>query len=844
VPGVKCAPADGNHLDVIFKSPLRPGRHYELTLRTNVSTARNAVFTFFTHGALTPLGTTAGGRTVPEYLQGLPVRYATRTLGHASDATVVIVGLVDTSTRRRLGADRWQWTAKEAPCDGDQCELDFLSAQDALSAIAGVVGTAPREGPEPVYVLMTGLSDTPLLTLMSDLPSARQSSDDPIPVPVVLLDPDAGVLGGDGGHTSIVQGDLVPRAGGAPPANGTQVWVRPAWSGARADVIKGRLEWLGTGWQLTGATATAIPVAGVRAMPPESLPPARSRITYSLDGQPLGPYPVYGTFTGALTGDGVWQALAVLLLDIVRRETHSDIAVLPKHFIDEDIVREVAAASATGMAFSRFDFERLLYEQEGVVSVDIDGAKLPATLDALVKAQAAGNEAVFIAGIGSSGPLSQIDTAHLRINGRAIVADHFYKVAMPQSLAEAQGLTVVDDDALPSLLAAVDDHFRNRGGPVLRSGDEMNQLEEVFRNRLRVYTNINPAKFSYFRGSPTDGTLLGNIPLAGRSVKDERQWSVSARGEVALDWLRVAARGIADVRFARNIFTTPPSYPEDEWTAGGRFDFKLRAGTGRVFAGAFRQSQFRVQVFEDVVPTRTVGGEVTTTDGQPLSGATVPGQPVHVDNTDPDNPDKPAYVFARFGSDVSSWTVRPWLVVKDTAAAFDWGKAYNSREAVGLSGVGTFPISDVYRFGLATFLKNQFAANPLAFSVPQVLTFTHKSYEQKRVQIDGTLALKGDTSWSRWTREIGVSLTTQFRRYLDENARPDFTPNWSLSLKTQLEWTVLHRLKAGPYVDYYRVGVKWPTDLPRASKPLDYVKFGFELNLPIFASAGPAWAFQ
>jgi hypothetical protein len=841
--GGECEGGD-KHFDYSLKAPLRPGRAYQMTVKPNINAKPAATFRFRTHRALIPLdpvGNAAPGSS-GAHIGGLPVRYATRTVGGV-ESRLVILSMVDPNTKKRLGGDRWRYTKSEGPCDGDTCELDFLPAKDVFEVIAASISESKTATP-PVFVLMSGLSDQQTLTLMSDRP--KMPGRDPAPpvaVPFVILDPDSYVLGRDVGYSSIVEGDSIPAPPGPDPS-ARQMWVRPAWNATRASVLSAQLSWSANRWTLEAAAVATVHVDGKMATPQLS----GDTVSYAVPTlpRPLGPFKAYGIYRGdAPKSADVWNSTAVLALDVMRRKGHADLALIPKHFIDEQIVAEVAATDRP-LAFSRFIFSKLFYQQENIVAVDVEGGKLAAALDAIVKAQAAENESVYIAGIGSAGAVTKIDPKHLLINGRLIVSDHFYKVVMPQSIAEAQSLTVVDEEAVPSLLDAVDEHLRNQGGPVLRPSATLNQPETSFRERNRWYLSLNPAKFSYFRGSPTDHELLGNIPLAGRSVKDERQWSASGRGEIALDGLTYAYRGIFEARFAKNIFATPPSYPEDEWTGGGRVDRKLASGAGRIFAGVFRQSQFREQRIDPITPSRKLSGPLTTSTGEVLESGSTTGAKVSVDNLDANNPDKPVFFFARVGAERTEWKLKPWLTLKDASAAFDWGLAYNTRTYVVLEGLGRFPIGDVYKGGgLKAFVDKQFAANPSAFATPQSLTFEHEDdYEQKRLQFDGTVAYKGQSGWPRWTRDTGVSLTTQFRRYLGEPDRPDFTANWSLELKSQVEWTVLHRLKLGPYANYYRVAVKRPSGEPVPPKPLDYVKIGIELNVPIFISARPAWAFQ
>jgi hypothetical protein len=833
VPGMTCDDTTDGHFTLTFTPSLRPGRTYELELTSNDRTRKTARFRFLTHGALITLPDRVDGVAMPPELQGLPVRAATRNF-NGQQTSVVIVAMVDPDLKKGLGADRWKWKPAAAACAGTECEIDFLPATDAFKAIVGLASEATTDAP-PVFIMMSGLKDRQTMPLMSTLKDQVSAT-----VPVVLLDPDSSVLGQDLGFESIVNGGKSQQGTTDTDLN-TQLWVRPPWTGRRAAIIRAHLSLSKRRWRVASPYAFAEPIAA----DPLTTTQTGNLVSHSIPGATLGSFPAYAQYTGAaLSSDHVWNGLAALFLDVMRRDADADLAMLPKHFIDAEIVAWLAEETkkAKPLSFSSFILQKSIYQTENIVTVAIEGSKLAATLAAIVKTEKTDGEDVFVAGIGATGAQSQIDTKHLLVNERAIVSDRFYKVALPQSLAETNSLTVASDDALPSLFDAVDNHLRNRDATLLRPQADIGKPEKAFAGRKQLYLTLNPAKFAYFRATPNNPVALKAVPLAGRAVKEERQWAISGKGDFGWDAPRWAVRATGDLKFAKDTLSTPPTYPEDEWTSGGRFDVKFHAGNVRLFTGGFKQSQFRYRQDAPITPTRPLSDIVVQATGEAVAAATTKGATVTPRTQEPDNPDRPAYVFWRSGLEVLSWNPKSWLAVKSSSAAFDVGKAYNERTHVVLDGLEPFDIGDVYKVGMEAFLNDLFARNPAAFSAPQELDFNHSSHPQNRLQLDATLEVKGQSTWPRLLSGMTWTNTAQVRRYFNEDDRPTFTANWSADLKSTVDWTVINRLKLGPYVNYYRVGVSLPEDV--ALGRLDYLKIGIEINIPLFISFRPASVFQ
>jgi hypothetical protein len=849
---LKCEDAGTRRVRLSFVPTLRPGHTYRLTLEPATRQRRGATLQFSTHRPLIPLGPRLGPDAAPEDLVGLPVRVAFRDVrpygpGGMPRARIIIVGLVDPATKKRLGADHWRWRNADGPCDGDECELDLADPADTLRMIAELT-RRPANQPESmddVFILMSGLVDRQNGDVLSALPSAREASKEAIAVPVVLLDPDSSSLA-DGDVSVVTHHEPATRGGSGP----TRLWARPPWNAQYADILQARLTWRPvpadgnvSAWLLEAPVASSVTIPA----PQTTAVVSGSRVTYTLgtNGTELGTFDRYDTYAGLpLDEEATRRSLAAVVLDVMRRDAHADVAVLPKHFIDADIVAWLALATAGKEGrvdwLSRYVLEKVFYRAENIVTFNIEGKSLSSTLQNLVKSRSTlENEEVFTAGLGRTDAVSKLDTTMLLVNQRLIVDDHVYKVAIPQSVAESQGLTVVQKAAVPSLVDAVDSYLRNVDRQLLRPDGETIRLEQRQSRKTQLYLSLSPATLSYSRIAPTDQDLLSRIPLAGVSAKDQSKWDVSGKGDLALDAPRWAVRLLGDARFTADTFTASPSISADEWTVGGRGDVKLKSGQWRAFAGVFRQSRFREPQVPAVTPTRTVSGLVAVTTGEQLAFAKVSGETVSLVTDDPNNPDKPIYTFFRLGGEMPlySWS---GLSLTNGSVSFDTGRADNDRTNLIVMGFNPIPVDKLYQQGMESVVNQLFEAHPEAFAVPQQVAFAHAGRRtQRRWQVDLSGQLKPSPPWTRWTRVASITGSTLWRYYYDADGRPSYTANNSQLWKLQIQMRLFSdRATLGPSAEFYRVAIKAPPDV--AVKPLNYLKWGIELNMPLFVSARPA----
>lgn len=805
---------DTRHVTLTLSAPLRPGRTYALAVVVKAGAAP-LTFQLSTHDAMTKLPRAAVAGTTGD-LEGLPIRYVRRRVtlaqrGVSLDVGNVIVSMVNPDTKAELGADRWKWTPKDGPCDGDTCEIDFLPASDAFAALTSWTRPAPGT-PDHVFVLMSGLSDQQTSSLVTAAPGLR----------FVVLDPDSSALAQDRGRDAAVN-----RA----DSRTTAVWSRPEWIGSSAATMEAHLEWDGTRWLLDQPSTSIAFIPGEKLRPVVNA--SNATVEYFLGPSSVklaGPLPTYPS-------DPLWQdssEMAAFLLDIMRRSAHADIALLPERFIDQQTItwldNEFKAAGGTLPWLSRFLLGRVFFRTEPIVTANVEGAKLLDALDAIVKSATAGNVTLFAAGLGA-GALTKIDKDHTRVNRREIVPGDIYKLALPLSIAEGQKLDTTRRPITP-LLDGFDTRMRSVSVESARGTQKLTPfLEHRYAGRPRVYFSATPVKFDVRDATVRESEkgAFGNIPLAGRSVKEERQWSASAQADLGVDLRYVAFRLTNDSKFAKKTIAGTISYPTDEWTLGPRFDVKIERGPfHRVFVGRFRQSWFRDHVEDPITPTR----KIETLDS--ITGnrveASVSGPSVSPTTL------RPIYDFTRAGLDFEPHKLSAWLTVDSGVLAFDFGRIRQDRESVNVAG-SPIGLDRLFHDGMTKLVNDAFQNTPAAFAANPTVTFNYSSHDQKRFQLDGASTIAPP---AKQLHGMKYTVTAQFRGYLEKagGKRPDFSPTTSLDLQQKLQWTIINRFAVGPFINYYRVTAKGATG------PFVYRDYGISVQLPLFLQFNPGRVFQ
>jgi hypothetical protein len=812
---------------------LHPDSEYQLTIAPYGR--RATTLTFRTHLALAPLT-----GSVPPGLTGLPIRYVARgarvTAGSDVDPTcgvqpanmpapILIVGMADPTADSRSGDEMWSWEGGSCPIGS--CEFDFLPPLDAFEAIKAWTKPDDDCTPPPVFALMSGLTEVQMQPVITQYPEIRW----------VIVDYDSRVLGQHRGRDAIVNPGTLDT---------TQLWARPQWVGSSVVTLAAEIVWRPrtattrtSPWELTNASVHSEIVEG-RALkwkiePQTGRPPA---ITYFPENDPgttiAGPLGVYPAFPGMLnrkTSQGrLWTSIddmAAFVLDIMRSRGHADLAVLPGEFVDGDTMAWLESEYGDGTVpldwLSRFVAARVFYREEQMVIVEVPGSRLVDVINGVIETEHRRFGEVYGAGFGTSGTLPILSARALELNDRRLNPDHFYRVAMPQSVAEEQALPS-HHVVLTSILDEIDDRMTSANGArAATSGSLGEQLEAQFARRAHVYMSATPARVDFAQETVEEGNpgVFSKIPLEGRSAQPQELWGFAGQAELGVDYRSFAYKVTGEATFTKQTIANTITYPTDEWTAGFRTDWKLqRIGIRRVFAGLFRQSWFSDHVADTITPVRFVQNAVDPETGLRITEVIVNGPSVTPEIS------RPVFNFLRTGVDLedSGWKA---LTLKGVAVSLDYGQVERDRDSVRISGGEPIPLDEMYRLGLAALLNDAFDRNPAGFAANPTVAFGYADHTQSRLQIDGGFEFGPSSSRIHWVA------TGRFRRYFDEAGRGDFTPNTSLLVRSALEWTIVRRIKAGPFIDYYRVDAKG------ADGPFIDRKLGFAFEIPLHIALKP-----
>ncbi len=820
-------------LTLTLRPSLRPDAVYQLTL-TPYGGRRSAVFSFRTHLALAPIAATSSD--VPQPLRGLPVRYFTRPATVVTDAgtdsckapqssaelPIVAIGMADPTSSSRSGDEMWNWEG--GSCPAGICEIDFLPPLDALAAIKTWTA-ADSCAPPTTYLLLSGLTEIQMEPVITQNPDIRW----------IVIDYDSRALGQHRGRDGIINRSS---------PDTTQFWARPQWVGSSASTMTAALTWhrrpgdadRPSTWDMTAADVKTEIVAGKgltwRLAPQVGRPPS---IMYFPEGMPdipiAGPVDVYPAFPGMLnarTSQGqLWTdtgEMAAFVLDIMRERGHADLAVLPAEFVDGDTMKWLADEYQTAGQpltwLSRFVAERVFYRQEQIVTVDVAGSNLVAVVNGIIATEHRRFGDVYGAGFGTNAWLPSLGTTPM-LNGRPLNPNHYYRVAMPQSVAEEQGLPS-RHIVVTSLLDEMDRRMlKANGAKAATTGSLGEQLEEQFARRSRLYLSAIPARIDFAQEIVDEGNAgaFSNIPLEGRSAQAQEQWGFSGQAEVGLDYRGMAYRLTGEATFAKQTIANTITYPTDEWTAGFRIDWKLRhLGIQRLFGGLFRQSWFSDHVQSALTPVRTVPNAIDPAHGLALTDVQVAGPAITPQIQ------RPLFTFLRAGLDFEDSTLKA-LTLKGVAVSFDFGEVERDRDSVRIANGPVMDLDLMYRDGLGELLNRQFAADPAGFLSDPEVRFGYANHDQRRLQVDGGFEFA--------PARVVWTLTARYRKYFDESNRANFTPNESLLLKSQFEWRLFGRVKAGPFIDYYRVEAKG------ANGPFEDRKVGFGFEIPVHFAMRP-----
>jgi hypothetical protein len=780
---VSLGKVDGKDVPLKFDEGLRPGTCYW------VRPAKDVELHFETDAALTPRPSAWPS------LQGVPAV-------HRGRDHVVVVALVSPGARARARSGAWSWRPDEQK-PGRQ-EVLF---QDPVETMRYVIKRATHDKTPPVVVLVSALADVETLKVLEAFPEIRYT----------VLSPDSSILGRAAGRSDdpkkadptprprFFSGDLGLSAMlDQLYSEATRFVMRPEWVGetlisADADVstrtVEGQVVW---DFKAPHVDVTIVPGAGLSwrenadgsltylaTLPGERAIELATSRPYSncKDPKDVACQPFY-----ALWEDS--KALAGAAGAGLRQQRHADLAVASEGLIDPDFRLWIADRLAEGNNDTRFlsDFllQRLMFASPRMVRAFVAGPDLPATLQKIVKADP--DNCVSGLGGGCTRPGND-HPERLTVNGRKLDQRLYYSIVMPDALAESLELKHDDDEDLVDMVETTEAYLRRQP---LRSERDLN-------GGYRGYLVFPTLSAGLTRSAPSDDPdgIRANLPVEFAGAEKSRTWSYSVDGDLGLfDWPKWAVRMPMSLTYAQKKQEGFRSYDKDQFSVGGRFDWKFPVlGEVRPFVGFFVDGPLRrhLKRFNASRPVATDGTFDTNEKAKFKTDHLIePSRYRHV-----------AVGVDLLGlGEVSAGASKFTL----TKLGGRWTRGRETRLPVGVA-IGGLELSvdDYLSKGAQTLLNEYFADHRETFSSStRFELLTRKSPLQSRLQGDIVVA----NTTKAWKRTFKTDLTVQLRQYLYGGAAPSqFALSRTQHYEVKIATPLVGRLTLTPDVSYQRATI-------------------------------------
>ena len=669
---------DNCHAGIDLAEALKPGRRYTLAVTAAVN--QTVTMQFSTDRALTPSR------------DGLPVV-------DPGPGSPLIVGFVDPGIRAHLPREFWEWKPSPVPsqelaCATDhamngvtleKCEIVLLDPKSVFGTIAAWF--APKR--ERYFALLSGLSDDDSRAILNATDLIKFAV---LPNDTELLGRGAlaakGFSGSDGNVAILDAGD--------DPA--ARIWARPEWIGETVVTMEANVVQAAKEWHLTSPEAEAIAIKGRRlcavargnevvyyAATHGTLDAALVRdagAPFEISREYL--YPAYvadRTYDGRNKQGKLWinrGEFASMVLDRMRGGMRAEVAIMPTETVDNDYIAYFAAEHEAGNALdwlSRETLRRALFRAGRIVRVRLSGKDLLKALQDMTARAKSEGKSLCVAGIGNPAcGVSRIDRDHLLINGRTIVGEHFYGVAMPAGLAgrfdlksDTGGMDLVELVNEAFIRTTAD--FNTCDVPESRKTQKAvhadveplgERLERAVAQRVQPYVRFAPLDFTLANvelDEPERGSF-SQTTIEGRDAKDRRTIAVATALDMGLDWRRATLRGIGSIKQGRDRIEDPAkgtiirSEDPDEYSIGARLDWKVKpfSPSLRLFAGGFVDGELIHDRF-DVTPA-------------------------------PEGVRLRRYQYGTAGLEVDNLVARPHFKLSQVRLSLHAGRAYNERTRV------------------------------------------------------------------------------------------------------------------------------------------------------------------
>jgi hypothetical protein len=849
---------------------LEPATAYEVVATVNTTTT--ARMNFRTHYALTPRAGSGAG------LAGFPVV----TRDWAPGAPVVIVNLVDPDVKKLVGAGAWAWQG--AGCPAHECEIDILSPISVMESIVSRTYPPAATGPKPFIVLISSLSDEQTEDVLTAFPEIR----------MVVLPQESYMLGRASRSyvTTEDKGQLAARlarrnnrrsfsgdlglfgvvTGGKERTAATMLVSRPEWIGEVAATMSARVGYSADEWHVHDPVVTSqvVPGAALEWDPgpcPGGPPGGTGCTVYSIKVRGQANNTPYGSFepyqlcptTPALQDRcdmiaslGDLASFNTFAGDALRRATGSESAYVPGDLVDSDghaWLKSVLSPSNTRV-LTRFTLERLVYRSFRIVRATVSGEELVGTLDQALKSTT--HEDSCLVGIGDK-CVASVDTEHddrVTVNDRAVDPRLYYSIAMPEGLAENLKLEHSEGrwhttDAVSALHERLND--KGPGGWYVNGsgGSLATRITEQGNKRDQYNVAASSLEFGYTRlhldTPPGQNGTLDTLDVDFRSVKPYRTITTKVDFDVALvDLPWMAFRAITTANFNRRTDIKKTgnqiTYPDNELTYGGRWDYKtlFKKREIRWYAGYFVERELEGP--QEYLSAATV----LSAEGDPFETRQTHGIPILYTQ------DALRFQFGAAGVDFinpKKFLTDSWLPIDVTRGSiqYGWGRLHHVPTGVSIAG-DIFPFKRTKADGnpetvdAETILGEFYSRNPREF---RLTSFSAQDTvrDQNRLQAE----LHFEAHPTMWSKEWKLGVEVRYREYwypTAEDGIEDFLKDyWRTRLKLTVQ--VKPRFELVPMLEYHNAGVSRD-----GADRFSHTKFEVTLKVPFVVRTGWGWLFR
>ena len=390
---------------------------------------------------------------------------------------------------------------------------------------------------------------------------------------------------------------------------------------------------------------------------------------------------------GRIAQGALWtdiDSFAAAALDAMREGLNTDLAILPDDAIDENqLVYLREDSHAPTQALSKTFLWRVLFRAGAVVKVRVAGTSLADTLNRVLSAGRADGEKFCLSGLDTIGcSASRLPTRDLLVNGRRLNKIRFYTIALPETVALANNLSLYGRDSR-DLADLMDERLARRAeGPVATCAPDYRAEpasagpgpQESLASRLEgmksvgstPYLTITPAEFAWSQaviGEPPNGQgLFNKLGLQASGTRPSERVSINFGVDVGIyDVPRFEIRALGTVGYGRANVNGQSSIDPNTSLAALRFDWKTNRG--RLFGGAYWESQFGNQV------------TLLTATNKGVTGPTLPLVTLRRD-----------YRYAGFGFESERPDITRWLSIDPLRVSIATGISQHEHVDVDIDG--------------------------------------------------------------------------------------------------------------------------------------------------------------